>query len=134
MKPVSFELSKELSDVAKEKGVQLPCSDFVYNIFKGSLLLCRVEDAIESDEHINSYTSDELLEWMPNTIQSELDEYEDFVVYQKTLWWDIQDGKWCASYWETDAGCEHYEESTIIADALCKLAIWGIKEGYINEH
>lgn len=137
MTPVSLSLSRKIAQLAKDKGIDLPGSYFVYNLYQGDALLCQRENALEMDEHVNAYTADEIADMLPDVVDGEY-----YLVLTK------DNGTWMASYDNegSPAVAEDREElfyareyqwsensEVSLAEALALLLIWLLKQGYMEE-
>ncbi len=136
MTTIDLELAKELQSVCKEKGITMPESYFShYEDNSGYSYITLEREKVRDRFVAPAYTLDELLEWLPKTIIGGLH-------FPKT---GVREFRWKLSpnmkHPETyDIGYYEYDGyRTIIVDtpnpanAACKLLIWLIKEGLINE-
>ena len=126
----SFELSKQLFEVAKSKGVELPlftntvCSQYIKQFnekhiyFETNNIITRKENPFENDlviiNEYPSYTTDELLAWLPPC--SHVWKWIDgsFLVDNKKF--PLPDNIWCDTP----------------SNALCKLAIYLIENDLLK--
>jgi hypothetical protein len=117
-KVISLELAKELDGVAKEHGVDLPESEFIYvhywgenphyEVWNRKFAESKWDNGWWDEAMIYAYQTDELLDWLPGDTWLGNVSKRHFAA----VWWDYQ------------------ELGDTPPDALCKLAIAGIKEGW----
>ena len=131
MKTVSFDLSRELSEIAKEKGVKLPESYFywwkdcqeAHSNLPDDFYLAHEENNPPDKIVSNAYSMDELLEWMPKSIRN-----NNYLRIE----WDWINKIWCSKSLDCFDDLFIFTTDSSPADTLCKLAIWLIKEGHIT--
>lgn len=117
-KVTSLDLSQELARVAEEHGVELPESEYYWvlnGVTKCYKLL--VKGSWFPADCFSAYQTDELLEWLPNK-----------TIIRKIVWANGE------AFYEAEVMPANGEEQVAdsIANALCKLAIAGIEEGWLR--
>ena len=121
----SLELAKELHDVAKKYSVKLPTSKWVWYKHPLRKWVKRFGNVITNknlgDEYFNAYTTDELLEWLPDEINVG---GRDPIMNLKL---EKMSQEEYGAYFFIKTGV-----GKTPANALCKLAIKLIKEGVIK--
>lgn len=120
MTTIDLELAQELQSVCKEKGIELPESEFTYvdcfSLGAGRKETCNLNcyDTILAP----AYTLDELLEILPKSIKNKYrlclttNNYKEYMIY-----------------YEKHTNAIRY--GTNPANAACKLLIWLIKEALL---
>jgi hypothetical protein len=153
MKTIDTEKAKELYDLCKEKGIVMPESYHAWRMDSNVYMSGKREyflylnfayhhpeleppgpEKVDGIKIMRAYTLDELMIWLPGSIERKDKQTSHF----KTLYINLQrDGKYFyVSYkrysnsGEMDSEGLGQDENP--SDAACQLLIWIIKEGYLT--
>jgi hypothetical protein len=133
MKTLSLELSRELTELCKSKGITMPESYFCY--FE-SMQTHAVKIGLAKNKMFPiapAYTLDELMDWLPSSVYKLYPSGKGVV--SLLILNKADDGYGALYEFPRDSYYEALAEFTEDnpCDAVGKLLMWCIKEGYLNQ-